>query len=136
MPFWIGIRPSAWHLEGFTPAIARDAVKQTLHDWGIPAETVEDAILITSEIATNAIKHVRREWRSAAFVYAHLGIFGATLRIGIADPDPQPPRLIQAEFDDEQHRGLTIVDALAREWGSQPVAGNLGKIVWWTQAID
>ena len=58
---------------------------------------------------------------------------GDTLRFEISDPDPRTPRLLQAADDDEQYRGLTIVNALAKDWGFDPAPGGLGKSVWWTQ---
>ncbi|MFE3451926.1 ATP-binding protein [Nonomuraea sp. NPDC059194] len=125
----------SWHLEGFTPVTARRAVEETLFLWGMPAESVDDAMLIASEIATNAAMHVRPELRRAGFIHAHIGQSSDTLRFEIADPDPRTPRLIQATSDDEQYRGLIIVDALAKDWGFYRASMGLGKIVWWTQAV-
>jgi anti-sigma regulatory factor (Ser/Thr protein kinase) len=124
-----------WHLDRFAPVIARRTMEATLFLWGMDGETVDNATLITSEIATNAVKHVRPELRRTGLIQAHVGLSGDTLRFEITDPDPRAPRLIQAACGDEEYRGLMIVDALAKDWGFHIAAEGLGKIVWWTQVL-
>jgi anti-sigma regulatory factor (Ser/Thr protein kinase) len=111
-------------------------VENTLSIWGVFAETIEDAKLITSEVVTNAAKHVHPELRRRCLVHMRISMSRDTLRFEIADPDPRPPQLIPAAHDDEQHRGLAIVDALAKDWGSNVASSGVGKVVWWTQKIS
>ncbi|RVX45848.1 anti-sigma regulatory factor (Ser/Thr protein kinase) [Nonomuraea polychroma] len=125
-----------WRLDGFEPIVARRMVENILSLWGVHAETIDDAKLITSEVATNAAEHVRRELRKAGVIHFRIDLSGDTLRFEISDPDPRPPLLIRAAHDDEQYRGLTIVDALAKDWGFEVASSGTGKVVWWTQTIS
>ncbi|TMR07384.1 ATP-binding protein [Nonomuraea turkmeniaca] len=125
-----------WHLDGFQPIVARRMAESTLTLWGVPAETIDDAKLITSEVATNAAKHVHPELRRAGFIHFRISLSGDTLRFEISDPDSRPPLLIRAAHDDEQYRGLTIVDALAKDWGFEAAASGIGKVIWWAQIIS
>ncbi|GLW05710.1 hypothetical protein Misp01_08400 [Microtetraspora sp. NBRC 13810] len=124
-----------WHLDGFAPSGARRAVEEILFFWEVEREGVGDAMLITSEVVTNAVRHVHPELRRTGFLHVAIVLAAGTLRFEISDPDPRPPRLVHATDDDECHRGMTIVDALAREWGCQPAPVGFGKVVWWTQSV-
>ncbi|MGN9843637.1 ATP-binding protein [Nonomuraea sp. H19] len=125
-----------WHLDGFRPIVARRMAENALSLWGVQAEIIDDAKLITSEVATNAAKHVHPELRRAGFITFRINLSGDTLRFDISDPDSRPPLLIRAAYDDEQYRGLTIVDALAKDWGFEVASSGIGKVIWWTQIIS
>ncbi|MCG5216471.1 ATP-binding protein [Streptosporangium soli] len=125
-----------WHLDGFKPIVARRTVENILSLWGVHAETIEEAKLITSEVATNAAKHVHPELRRAGFIHFCIYLSGDTLRFEISDPDPRPPLLIRAAHDDEQYRGLIIVDGLAKDWGFEVAPSSIGKVIWWTQILS
>ncbi|CAN5501147.1 hypothetical protein BH09ACT12_BH09ACT12_35740 [soil metagenome] len=101
---------------------ARRFVKQKLADWGI-VEPVDDALLVVSELAANALTHAHSSYR------VRLAATGAALRIEVDDggtgtPEPQP--LTETE---EHGRGLHLVGALAASWGMD-VADTGGKRVW------
>ncbi|TDE54087.1 ATP-binding protein [Nonomuraea mesophila] len=125
-----------WHLDDFRPSAVRRMVENTLSFWGVFAETIDEAKLITSEVVTNAARHVHPELRRGRLVRLRISLSRDTLRFEISDPDPRPPRLITAAHDDEHHRGLAIVDALAMDWGSRAAVSGIGKVVWWTQRIS
>ena len=87
----------------------------------------EDAVLLTTELAANAIQHTA-SGRGGTFevvVCQHV----ATTRISVTDgggPGPPAPGLpSEASLSG---RGLAIVCALARDWGHY--GGPLGRTVW------
>src|SRR5690606_36007816 len=82
------------------------------------------AELLVSELVTNALRHGRPPM--ALRLRTHNG---QSLRIevldGAADGEPVPT---EAPPDAVTGRGLGIVAALARRWGTESVPG--GKLVW------
>ena len=103
-------------------ATARRFVRDKLLEWG-HADTVDDAMLVVSELAANALTHAESSYR------VRLAAAGPALRIEVEDdgtgtPEPQP--LTETE---ESGRGLHLVGALAASWGME--AGESGgKRVW------
>jgi anti-sigma regulatory factor (Ser/Thr protein kinase) len=98
---------------------ARNFVGATLDRWG-RGDLVEVAVLLTSELVTNAIIHagtdlvvtVRRE--------------GDRARVAVHDEEITPPRRREPGLDGG--RGLALVEALAGAWGTFP--RGEGKAVW------
>ena len=103
-------------------AEARRFVRQQLAEWGID-EPIDDALLVVSELAANALTHARSSYR------LRLALTEVVLRIEVDDdgtgtPEPQP--LTETE---EHGRGLHLVGALAASWGME-AADTGGKRVW------
>lgn len=113
-------------LEASEVGRARRLVRERLLQWGLP-EAVETAQLLVSEVVTNAIRHahthhvVLRLVRTDALLWE------------VFDDDHELPVLLSAGRDDETGRGLRVVGALAREWGSSRSAD--GKTVWFEQPL-
>jgi anti-sigma regulatory factor (Ser/Thr protein kinase) len=102
---------------------ARRFVSEALSGWGLPPETVDDAVLLTSELVGNAVRHcqgetsVRVSWR------------GDRIRIEVRDNEARAPVLhSELSYDAENGRGLHLIDVLALSWGWRPVGP--GKEVW------
>ncbi|MFD0024710.1 SpoIIE family protein phosphatase [Streptomyces sp. NPDC058382] len=106
---------------------SRRLVRGKLLDWGLP-DAVEAAELMVSELVTNAVKYGRTH---------HIGLrlvrTGALL-CEVTDDEPAPAALLDATAQDESGRGLVVVSALAREWGSSTTAR--GKTVWFELALS
>jgi CheY-like chemotaxis protein len=101
---------------------ARRFVKEKLHEWGLDS-LLDDALLIVSELATNAMTHAK----SGCGV--RLVLTPSMLRIEVADagggtPEPQPP-----STTGESGRGVHLVAALTTAWGMEVIEGE-GKLVW------
>lgn len=101
---------------------ARHAVAEHLHGVGAAETVVEDAILVTSELLTNATLH--------AVPPIELRVIGdeTEIRIEVHDHASYEPRKQRPDAEDEHGRGLQIVAALADRWGTRPT--NAGKTVW------
>ena len=103
-------------------AEARRLVSDYLRDRG--EEDGEVAVLLTSELVTNAILygHGPLELR------AHTE--GSALRIEVRDQEPASPPVLRSDADLTEigGRGLQLVDTLADRWGWSAEAE--GKVVW------
>lgn len=88
----------------------------------LDSRIVEDVVLLTSEVVTNAIIHGRSEVR--------LRVLAAPgrLRIEVADENSRHPQLPGEDADALDGRGVRILDALAARWGVRDE--RYGKTVW------
>jgi len=102
-------------------ARARRFVADALKTWGIDALT-PDAMIVVSELVTNAVTHARSECEVRLAVDAG-GVRIAVIDRGEGTPDPRP-------FNEDQPsgRGLHIIGALSTAWGVDDVPE--GKMVW------
>ncbi|MFG3225441.1 ATP-binding protein [Kitasatospora sp. NPDC048194] len=108
---------------------ARRFVRETLAAWGL-AQLVDAAELITSELATNAVK-TGCQRRMTVGVQL---ISPANVRITVRDGSCAAPVLIQASPDEECHRGLALVNLLTGgRWGVN--LEPLGKVVYADLAV-
>jgi serine/threonine-protein kinase RsbW len=103
--------------------LARHATRSALAGWQL-AQLEEAAILLVSELVTNAVRHAR-DTRAVAL---RLRATGTWLRIEIHDGDPRWPRPRTPAACDESGFGLVLVDALADKWGVRE--SGTGKAVW------
>lgn len=110
------------------PRIARRAVRETLRGNGADEDTVHRALLLTSELVTNALRHAAAG--GARQFWVEILVAAGTLRIAVHDGDSTPPTPSQAGADAEGGRGLHIVATEAKEWGVIRTPGHTGKTVW------
>ncbi|HLN78126.1 MAG TPA: response regulator [Nocardioidaceae bacterium] len=101
---------------------AREFVSEKVMEWSLE-QLLDDALLVASELAANAITHADSACR------IRLSLNPATLRIDVLDtgtgtPEPQP-----ASATEEHGRGLHLVAALTTAWGLEVLPGE-GKLVW------
>ena len=107
---------------GFGPTEARRFVTATLAAWG-HLELVDDAAVITTELATNAVVHAQTE-----FTVSVCRRPDGTIRVTVADGSPEPPRQRHPEPFEGSGRGLRLVEAIAAGWGADALPD--GKLVW------
>ncbi|MEV7322295.1 ATP-binding protein [Streptomyces sp. NPDC093970] len=98
-----------------------------LADWNVSTEIVEDALLVVSELVTNAIIHARPP---AVLRLSWVPGDGArTLRVEVCDMGPASAKgWREAGVDPDEHcRGETIVHALATRYGMHVHAGGVTR---------
>jgi anti-sigma regulatory factor (Ser/Thr protein kinase) len=120
-------RTAAWDARPSTPARARSVVADVLERAG-HEERGAVALLLTSELVTNAVVH------AGGPVDIRVGCDDHVLRVEVQDGSASAPRRVEAAEDDEQGRGMHLVDALASDWGHRTVDG--GKVVWFDLALE
>lgn len=116
------VKTQAFPPDALSVTAARRFVSAALN--GAAAEVQEAIVLMVSELATNCIKHVGREFEVSVTRGA------AAVRVEVGDPSAARPVMRSPGPDDATGRGLRIVDMLSDTWGvrSRPH----GKIVWFS----
>lgn len=82
----------------------------------------QDLELLVSEVASNAILHAR-----SAFTVSVIPLADG-IRIEVGDHDSRLPQPLALDPSRANGRGLLILEALARSWGTR--ATSTGKVVW------
>jgi anti-sigma regulatory factor (Ser/Thr protein kinase) len=96
--------------------IARRRVRAALGFHGL-GEFTEDAEFITSELVANAVQHACEDGtKTIGVILTHAGT-PAAVTVAVSDSSPQVPVRRETPADDEQGRGLQIVEALSAHWG-------------------
>jgi len=117
---------------------ARRFVRETLGSWGVPgpaaraADLVDDVVLLTSELVTNAVVHAGTE------VQVTCRMSGTAIEVAVRDRHPArslgPPG---QQGDDPaartSGRGLLLPSALATAWGVSYT--RAAKAVWFRIAF-
>jgi anti-sigma regulatory factor (Ser/Thr protein kinase) len=102
---------------------ARRFVREVLRDQ--PPETVDAAELMTSELASNCVRHAHTDFELAVSSRG-------PIRVEVRDTGDGRPRLRSPTPQEPTGRGLLIVEAMSDTWGIVPSAA--GKTVWFTLA--
>src|SRR5579875_999486 len=117
-------------------AAARKFVRDTLRSWDLPglsadaARLVDDAVLLTSELVTNALVHAGTPFEVTC------GLAGGELEVAISDKHPTRTLrdIPMAEsLPAERGRGLLLPSALASCWGV--TYGKTAKAVWFRMSL-
>jgi len=106
------------------PGLARQATHEALAAWQV-AHLEETALLLVSELVTNAVRHART---GGTAVVLRLETAGSWLRIEVHDADPRMPQPRTPDRLDESGFGFVLLDALADRWGVREA--TIGKAVW------
>lgn len=116
-------------------AIVRHSIAKDLEGRGISRDSIDDVVLVASELVGNAVIHATAPgpamsapldigWEIAPeFVLLHVGDGSSVM------PMPRPGTL-----DQTCGRGLAIVAAIAQDWGVDRT--SFGKQVWAKIAIS
>jgi anti-sigma regulatory factor (Ser/Thr protein kinase) len=107
--------------------LARDVVRRMCADNDITADDVDTAVLLTSELVANAIRHAPRP-----------SVLDASIRdrrlcVTVTDRSHRAPRIASPRSSTaEPGRGL--VSKLAHRWGYEPT--GTGKKVWFELDLE
>jgi anti-sigma regulatory factor (Ser/Thr protein kinase) len=95
-----------------------------LREHGVQAgEVVEAALLLTSELVTNAVLY------AAGTINVEVDIDLRGVRVEVGDCSAEAPRQRESDQDETSGRGLHLVAELSRNWGVD-AAPEVGKVVW------
>ena len=101
---------------------ARTLVRDLCATASIGPQAVETAVLLVTELVSNAIEH------GGGYALVDADVDRTRLRVCVRDSDPRLPSAQLAAIDAERGRGLLLVDALSSRWGAAP--RDDGKVVW------
>lgn len=108
------------HARRFTSRLcARAALDEDLCD---------SAVLLTSEVVTNAVIHGRSEARLRVVVAAD------RIRVEVGDDNSRHPVVQPPDHDALDGRGLHLLDLVATDWGVRD--DRIGKTVWFEIRAD
>jgi anti-sigma regulatory factor (Ser/Thr protein kinase) len=99
---------------------ARQVVAEQCMSWD--NDVVDTALLLTSELVTNAVIHGHSD------VQLQVITDDGLLRVDVGDDNSRLPQRQPTDNDALDGRGLQIVELLATRWGVEKEA--LGKTVW------
>jgi len=106
-----------------TGSRARKALRQLFESARVDRDTSDTAVLLATELVTNAVEHGRGS------AYLDAAVDDRAIRLEVTDGSTVRPQPNTTVTDlDERGRGLMLIDALASRWGinSRPD----GKTVW------
>jgi serine/threonine-protein kinase RsbW len=116
-----------WPCTRRSVGLARHQLTDVLDGWGV-GDLAEPAVLVLSELLTNAVRHARVP-RDRLVETRYERVAGG-VRIEVHDADPTPPVRQEASAEAESGRGLALVDVLtAGRWGVAERDG-IGKRLW------
>jgi anti-sigma regulatory factor (Ser/Thr protein kinase) len=107
---------------------ARSQVRAAIRGWDVPVD-VDTAVLLTSELVTNALKHA-----TGGTITLTITCVCGQLRVDVHDASRCAPTPVNTPVDAEAGRGLLLVARLSTDWGFHPTSA--GKAVYFTLAFQ
>ena len=114
------------------PTSARDArrlVTSTLREWRLE-HLEEAAVLLVSEVVTNAVLHARTE------LAVEIARDAVVVRVTVSDRSPANPRPRRPGLQAGTGRGLGLLAVMATGWGTGPSEDPWRKDVWFELPTD
>jgi hypothetical protein len=109
-------------VESASPGGARRLVLSALTEWGCGPGILQDAAVVVSELATNAVLH------AASSFSLSVTLEDSLLRIAVHDARPLSVTVRGGGLIPQPTHGLGLVEALSLRWGAEGTAQ--GKAVW------
>lgn len=109
-------------------AEARAMVRERCRAAGASDLSSDLAVLLTSEVVTNAVLHAASRARLSVIATAE------TIRVEVGDDSTELPQVLRLRRGSPHGRGMALLEDLADAWGVREEPG--GKVVWFTLASD
>lgn len=100
----------------------RDQLRWVLAQWGLPGDAGEPAMLVVTELLSNAMEH------GLPPIQLTVDVVDRAVRVEVQDAAAEPPRQQPVHEAQLRGRGLQLVDGLSAKWGWTNDAR--GKTVW------
>ena len=112
--------------------LARTSVRRLLARWGTGDGTTDNAVLVISELVTNAVKHT-----GSVRIACRVRVDGHLLHIEVADENRAGTLPIRRRPgpEDQGGRGLLLVGMLSGDWGVRDAPHGSGRVVWAVLAV-
>jgi serine/threonine-protein kinase RsbW len=96
---------------------------------GTPHDVADTVAVMTSELATNSIRHAA----SAFEVGVHRS--AREIRVEVTDEGSGVPTVLAPDPTQPSGRGLYIVEQLADDWGVESARDRTAKTVWFSVSL-
>ncbi len=96
---------------------------------GAPPDVAETVAVMTSELATNSIRHAAGEFE------VDVDRSAREIRVEVTDEGTGMPTVLSPDPMQPSGRGLVIVDLLADDWGVFASRTRNAKTVWFSVSI-
>jgi anti-sigma regulatory factor (Ser/Thr protein kinase) len=117
-PFEVGAGSRSFPANPESVRAAREFVREAV----LESRNVADALLLVSELATNAIIHAKTTFAVQVEVREDV------VRVEVVDASPDLPVIAESPPLGSRGRGLGIVNSIARAWGTE--MRGPGKAIW------
>ncbi|MFC8346172.1 ATP-binding protein [Streptomyces sp. NPDC057280] len=112
---------------------ARALLRAQAADWKLPDAITDTAVLLLSELMTNAYRHAHvSPGREIRIRCALDDGDGHSLHVSVTDASDTMPTFRNPSPEDESGRGLILLTLLADEWGTAPRPHGVGKTIWFS----
>jgi anti-sigma regulatory factor (Ser/Thr protein kinase) len=110
-------------------ADARRCTRDLLRLWGLGEEICDLAVLVISELVTNAVRHT-----ASTAIMCQVRSTDRLVHVEVKDEGAgsSTPRKLAPDADAESGRGLLLVDTLTDAWGVRSSDPDGGRTVWAT----
>jgi anti-sigma regulatory factor (Ser/Thr protein kinase) len=108
-------------------AVVRHSIAADLADHAVTPERIDDVVLVASELVSNAVVHASDQAAKEGLDITW-EVQPDYVMITVVDTSPDLPHRRSTKSTDTRGRGLSIVAALALDWGVKRT--SLGKQVW------
>jgi anti-sigma regulatory factor (Ser/Thr protein kinase) len=107
-------------------AIVRRAIADDLDAHGVGRDSIDDVVLVISELVGNAVVHAAASFDHELAVGWEIDETAVVVHVD--DGSPVVPQPLALTITASGGRGLAIVAAVAADWGVRPT--DSGKQVW------
>jgi anti-sigma regulatory factor (Ser/Thr protein kinase) len=114
--------------EPASAALVRHSIADDLSGRAVCRESIDDVVLVASELVGNAVLHTEADTTNDLDVTWDVETGPETVVVRVADPSNAAPRPRNTDESDTGGRGLAIVAAIATDWGVR--CSSVGKQVW------